>query len=131
MKLIKIKKMLSKISPWPWYPVIFHNKSEPEADARIWTVGPNEDEIGWNNDADCEGYGLLKKDAVFMAAAPTIIDQLIKQNEIMREALTICAMNPSTNLTWTSPEQIIEGVHKVNDTAIKALKEVKRIEDEN
>lgn len=121
MKLSQIKEMLSKISPWPWYPVIYHNESEPEADARIWTVGPNEDEPGWYNDADCEGYGLLKEDAVFMAAAPTIIDQLIRQNEVMREAL-----HKIEGENWREPDSTYT-IKIINE----AIQEVERIEDEH
>ena len=37
--------------------------------AKVWTVSTNPDEPGWNTDCGYPGYGLVRADAEFLAAA--------------------------------------------------------------
>lgn len=82
MKIDEIKKMLSEISPWPWNVVLYeHGFSAALIDSKVEC-----------NDSKYyvvtgSGYEINLKDANFIAAAPEIISELIKQNELMRKAL--------------------------------------------
>lgn len=89
LNLDQIKKQLSEISPWPWKLVedkndySIHSSGESGRDyednfltevARVW--------IG-NYDYEC--HYSEKEDAAFIAQAPTIISELVKEIEELRK----------------------------------------------
>lgn len=79
MNTKKIKSLLSEISPWPW--------CEDYCYEAIRHVQRNCDiECLEHEDLDkCKSFG--KYDGSFISKAPEIIDQLLRQNEILRKAL--------------------------------------------
>ena len=79
MNTKKIKKLLSEISPWPW--------CEDYCYEAIRHVSRNCDiECLAHEDLDeCKSFG--RYDGSFISKAPEIIDQLLRQNEILRKAL--------------------------------------------
>ena len=54
-----------------WYVVVDKNHSgkPPNPKDLIWTVSVHRDECGWNTDSGCDGYGMPKKVAQFLADA--------------------------------------------------------------
>lgn len=119
MKLSQIKEMLSKISKWPWMNRYPYNAITD--DKLLFVVGCNS--CGTKN----------KEDLDFIASAPTIIDQLIKQNEVMREALRYYTNDEMRKMLdiWDKNGNLRQQVVFIFDseTAKEALKEVERIED--
>ena len=111
MKLSQIKEMLSKISKWPWMNRYPYNAITD--DKLLFVVGCNS--CGTKN----------KEDLDFIASAPTIIDQLIKQNEVMREALEEVIIIPYKD------SDINSLLETLRCRSQEALKEVERIEDEH
>jgi hypothetical protein len=106
MKLPQIKELLSKISSWPW------KGSEYSLDVY-----------------DKEGFGICTyseseniHNFPFIALAPTIIDQLIKQNKVMREAL-VKVYDGAYYDVWECSD--------IRTISKEAIKEVERIENEN
>lgn len=78
MKTEKIKNLLSEISPWPWS----YDQDENEIHSDVMQ------EFGGDPKHICELLGGNKiANAFLISAAPEIIDQLLRQNEIMRNAL--------------------------------------------
>lgn len=79
MNTEKIKKLLSEISPWPW--------CKDYCYAAIRHVHRNCDiECLAHEDLDkCKSFG--RYDGSFISKAPQIIDQLLRQNEILRTLL--------------------------------------------
>jgi hypothetical protein len=53
-----------------------------EADAAVWTVSADPYEAGWETDSGYPGYGLLRSEAEFYAAAPATL--LAALDEIAR-----------------------------------------------
>ena len=119
MDINKIKNLLQSISHWPWKSSFQCNNS--------WLVyGPKIPYEGSD--------GFLEEDAVFIASAPTIIDQLIKQNELMRKALIIYSKSSHQiymgNLAHGKSGFLPDHWETIT-LADQTLKEVERIEDEN
>lgn len=44
-------------------------EDDPPKGLRIWTLSRDPNSTGWNTDSGCSGYGLLKADADWLAAA--------------------------------------------------------------
>jgi len=60
-----------------WFVVADKYRSQPDdPDDCVWTLSRNPDEIGWETDSGCPGYGLLKKDAEELAGAANRIEKL-------------------------------------------------------
>lgn len=108
MKLSQIKEMLSKISSWPW-------SIDPEVNIIF-----NKTRSGTIPQASI----YEKNNIFFIASAPTIIDQLIRQNEVMREALEEVIIIPYKD------SDINSLLETLRCRSQEALKEVERIEDE-
>lgn len=126
MKLEKIKEMLSKISPWPW--------CQDCAESGIRHLIRNcYDSFGCEQtfEKECKRFG--KYDGDFISKTPEIIDQLIKQNELMREALIIYSKSSHQiymgNLAHGKSGFIPDHWETIT-LAAQTLKEVERIEDE-
>ena len=51
-----------------WY-VVASNHSNLDPDRQIWTVSRNPNLPGWETDMGCDGYGLTKAEADFLAQA--------------------------------------------------------------
>jgi hypothetical protein len=105
MKLSQIKELLSKISTWPWKNRYPYNAITDEK--LLFIVGCN----------SCNSKN--KEDLDFIAKAPAIIDQLIRQNEVMREAL-----HKIEGENWREPDSTYT-IKIINE----AIQEVERIED--
>ncbi len=45
------------------------DEDDPPEGRRIWTLSRDPNVPGWNTDSGCSGYGLLKADAEWLAAA--------------------------------------------------------------
>lgn len=56
-----------------WYvvcdPCASVDEDDPLEGRRIWTLSRDPNFTGWNTDSGCSGYGLLKVDADWLAAA--------------------------------------------------------------
>jgi hypothetical protein len=52
-----------------WYAVCEDYLTEVRRDKKVWTVSRDPLETGWETDGGCDGYGLTKADAEFLAAA--------------------------------------------------------------
>ena len=60
-----------------WFVVADKYRSQPDdPDDCVWTLSRNPDEIGWETDSGCPGYGLLKEDAEELAGAANRIEKL-------------------------------------------------------
>ena len=60
-----------------WFVVADKYRSQPDdPDDCVWTLSRNPDEIGWETDSGCPGYGLLKKDAEELVGAANRIENL-------------------------------------------------------
>lgn len=52
-----------------YYAVCSEHASESSKEDPIWTVSKNPDEEGWETDMGANGYGLMKSEAEWLAAA--------------------------------------------------------------
>ena len=52
-----------------WYVVSCTDWGPSLPEERVWTLSRCLDKPGWNTDGGCDGYGLTKSDADFLAAA--------------------------------------------------------------
>ena len=95
-----------------WFVVADKYRSQPDdPDDCVWTLSRNPDEIGWETDSGCPGYGLLKKDAEELAGAANRIEKL---EAALRE------------ITWIATPDHEEARHKATEIARKSL-EVKDV----
>lgn len=108
LNLDKIERELKEISPWPWHATIEQEEEVDEIEP-IWTVGPYNDRTNWKNDCNCNGYGMLKKDAIFSAQAPQRLAAAVKR---IRELENI--INEMDKLNKES-KVIIENILKSSD----------------
>lgn len=81
MKLSSVKELLSKISPWPW---VFCESTFLDTKRSVHTVGITTPIV---TDWACGTYKIRPEDGEFIAQSPEIIDQLVKQFEVAKEAL--------------------------------------------
>lgn len=52
-----------------WYAVRDDFDREADPTRQIWTVGKNPKRVAWDTDSGCDGYGLTKAEAEFLAQA--------------------------------------------------------------
>jgi hypothetical protein len=55
--------------PWFAVAVIDLPFRDPNPRDHVWTVSKNKDMPGWDTDSGCDGYGLTRVEADFLAAA--------------------------------------------------------------
>lgn len=84
MKSSDIKKLLEEHGI-EWFAV------NEYADDEAWTLSQVENENGWTTDTGLGGYGFPKDKAEYFSRLPKLVDQLLKQNEMMRETLKVSA----------------------------------------
>lgn len=93
-KLAELREMEAMATPGRWDIDRERNDKENEEDSKefddwsIWswknpeTKRIDEDELAWETDGGCNGYGLSKADAEFCSGSRTAVPQLIKALEI-------------------------------------------------
>ncbi len=52
-----------------WYVVHDWGKDTPSSDAQVFTISKDPKKCGWDTDLGCEGYGLTKFEADWLAEA--------------------------------------------------------------
>jgi hypothetical protein len=82
-----------------------------DPDASVWTVSRDPNDIGWETDSGCPGYGLIKNDAEELANAANNYRRILSENLELKELIqSICDYTGMTvSTTWIRFDPQIEG----------------------
>lgn len=65
-------------TPGPRY-VTRAGPGEAPPAARIWTISPEAQAVGWENDSDCDGYGLAQAEAEVLVFCHNLVRRLVEE----------------------------------------------------